>query len=138
MKKFFAILILFGLLNIISTTYASLPTPTQAIRENLLEDAVLDLLTKPIYSAIDDYYGTTYNIAAHCQRVIDIKKLRHPGSWYFEVEIEFVTYTGAHNYMDIFIVTLKKDRETEGKWITQKYDVRKYDQKEKYECRSPA
>ncbi|WP_246938981.1 DUF3888 domain-containing protein [Bacillus pinisoli] len=138
MKKIYLILT-FVILTILSTTtYANLPTKTETTRENLLEDAVIDLLAKPMLAAVDDYYGTTFEIGSFCERVIEIKKLHHPGSWLFETKIEFVTFTGPHNFMDIFTVTLKKDWETEGEWVMQKYNVRKYDPKEKYECRSPA
>ncbi|SDN92911.1 DUF3888 domain-containing protein [Bacillus sp. OK048] len=131
--------LLFGIIIFTTTTvYADLPTNTKATRENLLEDAVIDLLEKPTYEAIEDYYGTTYTIGAFCQRVIAIKKLQHPGSWLFEVKLEFVTFTGSHKFMDIFTVTIHKDWETEGKWEVKNYYVRKYDQSEKYECRDPA
>ena len=124
-------------MNITTTTHAKL-TRSESKRENILEDAVIDLLKQPMFAAVEDYYGTAYNIGSFCEKVIDIKKLRHSGSWYFEVEIEFVTFTGAHNFLDIFTVTLKKDWGTEGKWIMQEYHVRKFDPNEKYECRSPA
>lgn len=121
-----------------TTTYANLPTKTKATRENLLEDAVIDLLTEPLMKAVEDYYGTTYNIGTFCERVLKIKKLHHPGSWLFGAKLEFVTFTGPHTPMDIFTVTLKKDWEREGKWVIQKYDVRKYDLNKKYECRDPS
>ena len=137
MKRLFAILIIVVLMNTITTTYAK-STRSESKRENILEDAVIDLLTQPMYAAVEDYYGTTYNIGSFCEKVKEVKKLRHSGSWYFEVKIEFVTFTGAHNFLDIFTVTLKKDWGTEGKWVMQEYNVRKYDPNEKYECRSPA
>ncbi len=55
-----------------------------------------------MFAAVDDYYGTAFNIGSFCERVIKVKKLRHSGSRYFEVMIEFVTFTGAHNFLDIF------------------------------------
>jgi hypothetical protein len=135
--KFIKTLIFAFVISVPTTTYAYLPTPTEATRENLLEDAVIDLLHQQIGEAIEDYYGTTYNIGTFCERVIYIKKLSHPGSWLFEAKLEFVTFEGAHDFKDIFTVTLKKDYDTENKWVLQKYDVRQYEPNE-YECRSPA
>lgn len=62
-----------------------------------------------MYAAVEDYYGTTVEKALACQRVIEIKKLDHPGSWLFEAELEGVTYTGAHHPLDIFTVKIVKD-----------------------------
>jgi hypothetical protein len=137
MKKIVTVLIFLILITTSIITYANLPTKTKATRENLLEDAVIDLLQTQSIKAIEDHYGTSYDISTFCERIIDIKKLDHPGSWLFETKMEFVTFTGAHDFKDIFTVTLKKDWETEG-WIMQEYDVRKYDPNEKYECRDPA
>ncbi|EWG08559.1 DUF3888 domain-containing protein [Cytobacillus firmus] len=137
MNRLFAILIIVVLMNTTTTSYAK-SIRSESKRENILEDAVIDLLTQPMYAAVKDYYGTTYKIGSFCEKVKEVKKLRHSGSWCFEVKIEFVIFTGAHNFLDIFTVTLKKDWGTEGKWIMQEYNVRKYDPNEKYECRSPA
>jgi hypothetical protein len=117
------------------TSYANYVKETEATRENLLEDAVLDLLQPLMGKAMEDYYGTTYNIGTHCERVLDIKKLDHPGSWLFEAEIEFTTFTGAHNSLDIFTVTLKKDW-GDLDWVLKDYKVKKADLN--HECRSPA
>ena len=136
MKKIVAIFIFFIVMTTSIITYAN-PPKTKATRENVLEDAVIDLLQPQLGKAIEDHYGTTFAIGTFCERVINIKKLDHPGSWAFETKLEFVTFTGAHDLKDIFTVTLKKDSETEG-WIMQKYDVRKYEPNEKYECRRPA
>ena len=116
----------------------SLPTSTPATRENVLEDAVIDLLQPQMYSAVEKQYGKTNDIGFMCLRVIEIKKLDHPGSWLFEVKLEGLTYTGAHNPLDIFTVTVKKDESTLGKWSLQDYKVRKFDSNEKSECRIPA
>lgn len=115
----------------------NLPTSTPATRENILEDAVIDLLQPQMYSAVEKHYGTTNEIGFMCLRVIEIKKL-DPGSWLFEVKLEGLTYIGAHNPLDIFTVTVKKDESTLGKWSLQDYKVRKFDSNEKSECRIPA
>lgn len=116
----------------------SLPTSTPATRENVLEDAVIDLLQPQMYSAVEKQYGKTNDIGFMCLRVIEIKKLDHPGSWLFEVKLEGLTYAGAHNPLDIFTVTVKKDESTLGKWSLQDYKVRKFAPYEKSECRIPA
>ena len=100
------------------------PTRTPATRENILEDAVIDLLQPQMYSAVENYYGTAKEIGFMCQRVIEIKKLDHPGSWMFEVKLEGLTFTGAHNPMDTFTVTVKSDDTTEGKWVLQDYEIK--------------
>ncbi|PFN04672.1 DUF3888 domain-containing protein [Bacillus cereus] len=134
-----SVLIFCLFLMITTTTYASIPTKTQATKENLLEDAVIDLLQPQMYEAVQKHYGTTYDKGFQCLRVIDIKKLDHPGSWLFKVTLEGMTYSGAHNPPhDIFTVTVKKDWKTEDKWVMQEYKVRKLDPDEKYECREPA
>jgi len=135
MKKIL-VLIFIILMTTSTIIYANLPI-TKATRENVLEDAVIDLLQPQLGKAIEDHYGTTFAIGTFCERVINIKKLDHPGSWLFETKLEFVTFTGAHDFKDIFTVTLKKDWETEG-WTMQKYDVRKFEPNENYECRRPA
>lgn len=115
-----------------------LPTHTPATKENLLEDAVIDLLQPQMYSAVEKHYGTTKEIGFMCLRVIEIKKLEHPGSWLFEVKLEGLTFTGAHNPLDIFTVTVKQDESTEYKWVLHDYKVRKFEPNEKSDCRSPA
>ncbi|WP_273130119.1 DUF3888 domain-containing protein [Bacillus weihaiensis] len=120
-----------------SISFADYPTKTKATRENLLEDAVIDLLQPQMYEAVQKHYGTTYQIAFQCLRVKDIKKLDHPGSWLFEATLEGMTYTGAHNPLDIFTIKVKKDWE-DLNWVLKEYKVRKFNSKENYECRSPA
>lgn len=124
---------------LVTTTKASndIPTKTEATKENLLEDATIDLLQPQMYSAVKDYYDTTKEIGFMCLRVIDIKKLDHPGSWYFEVNLEGVTYTGPHTPLDIFTVTVEKTHSTKGEWIMKDYKVKKFDPDEKHECRDP-
>ena len=117
--------------------HGNLPTSTKATRENLLEDATIEVLQPQMYSAVDKQYGTRFEIAFMCLKVNDIKKLEHPGSWYFEVELEGVTYSGAHTPLDIFKVTVEK-LFIEGKWVMKDYKVRKFSPEEKYECRDPA
>lgn len=115
-----------------------LPTKTPATRENLLEDATIDLLQPQMYAAVKKYYGTTREIAFMCLKVIEIKKLEHPGSWYFEVKLEGVTYTGPHTPLDVFTVNVEKSVSTKLKWSLKDYKVRKFDPEEKRECREPA
>ncbi|MEK5078526.1 DUF3888 domain-containing protein [Solibacillus sp. FSL W7-1436] len=116
----------------------NLPTSTPPTRENIMEDAVIDLLQPQMYSAVEKHYGTTNEIGFMCLRVVEIKKLDHSGSWLFEVKLDGLTYTGTHNPLDIFTVTVKKDESTLGKWSLQDYNVRKFDSNEKTECRIPA
>jgi hypothetical protein len=120
------------------TANGNLPTKTPATKENLLEDAVIDLLRRQLFSAAEDYYGDTKDFSFSCVKVVNIKKLHHPGSMLFEVNLEGVSFEGAHNYLDIFSVTIKKDWETEGNWVMQNYKVRKFIQNEKFECRDTA
>ncbi|MFD4707220.1 DUF3888 domain-containing protein [Gottfriedia sp. NPDC058432] len=103
-------------------------------REDILEDAVIDLLQPQLNEVIKDHYGTTYNISTFCEKVNDIKKLRHPGSRLFEAKLEFATFTGAHNIKDIFTVTLKKDWE-DRIWMVKEYRVHKLKPNDHYDCR---
>lgn len=128
----------FAFLLLATTAFGNLPTKTKATRENLLEDATIDLLQPQMYLAVDQYYGTRYEIAFMCLKVNKIQKLEHPGSWYFEVELEGVTYTGSHTPLDIFEVTIEKSLHTDGNWTMKDYKVRKFNPEEKYECRDPA
>ncbi|MCA1321501.1 DUF3888 domain-containing protein [Bacillus tianshenii] len=137
MKKILAFLILCTFI-ITTSAYANLPTETEATRENLLEDAVIDLLQSQMYEAVQKHYGTTYDKAFQCLRVIEIKKLHHPGSWMFEATLEGMTYSGAHGPPhDIFTVIVKKDWEGKG-WLLKEYKVKKYVPNKNYECRDPA
>ena len=137
MRKLFLLVPLTMLILIMNIqAQENLPTSTPATRENILEDAVIDLLQPQMYSAVEKHYGTTNEISFMCLRVIEIKK-QDPGSWLFEVKLEGLTYTGAHNPLDIFTVTVKKDESTLGKWSLQDYKVRKFNPKEKSECRIP-
>jgi len=118
-----------------SASYANYESKADATREKLLEDAVIDLLQPLTGKAIEDYYGNTYNIGTHCEKILEIKKLDHPGSRLFEAKIEFTTFTGAHNSLDTFTVTVKKDW-GDLDWILKDYKVKKADLFN--ECRSPA
>jgi hypothetical protein len=136
MKKIF--LLFFCFLIITTTSYANYQTNSKATRENILEDAVIDLLQPQMYEAVQKHYGTTYDKAFQCLRVVHINKLHHSGSWMFEATLEGMTYSGAHNPPhDIFIVNVKKDW-GDNNWILKDYKVRKLDRKEKYECRHPS
>jgi len=115
-----------------------LPTKTKATKEAVLEDAVIDLLQPQMFLAIDDHYGDRTGIALDCQRVVGIRKLEHPGSWNFEVQLQGIAYKGAHDYLDVFTVTIKKDSTTSDKWVMQNYKARKFKPVDKTECRDPA
>ncbi|MGG0666866.1 DUF3888 domain-containing protein [Viridibacillus arvi] len=137
MKKMFTFIIFVILTTTSAIAFANLPTNTKATRENLLEDAVIDLLRPQIGKVIENHYGTTFEIGTFCERIIDIKKLDHPGSWLFQTKLEFTTFTGAHNPLDVFTVTLKKDWDSND-WIIKEYKVRKFDPEKNNKCRSPA
>lgn len=139
MKKI--LLLVIGMMSLIVASIQAqenLPTNTPATRENLLEDAVIDLLAPQMYSAVDKHYGTRRLIGFQCEKVLEIKKLDHPGSRLFEAKLEGLTFTGVHKPLDIFTVTVRKDETTEGKWALTDYKVRKFDPKEKFKCRDPA
>jgi len=119
-------------------TNRNLPTKTKATKEAVLEDAVIDLLQPQMFLAIDDHFGDRTGIALDCQKVVGIRKLEHPGSWNFEVQLQGIAYKGAHDYLDVFTVTVKKDSTTGDKWVMQNYKVRKFKPLDKTECRDPA
>lgn len=124
------------LLTILLTTSAY-ATQEQPTREDVLEDAVIELLQPPMYQAVQKQFGTTSGIAFQCLKVVNIKK-PDPGSWIFEVTMEGMTYSGAHNPPHyIFTVKIIKDRKTEGKWVMKEYNVRKLEPNEKIQCRRP-
>ena len=138
MKKLFLLVPLTMLILIMNIqAQENLPTNTPTTRENILEDAVIDLLQPQMYSAVEKQYGTTNEIGFMCLRVVEIKK-QDPGFWLFEVKLEGLTYTGVHYLLDTFTVTVKKDESTLGKWSLQDYKVRNFDLNEKSECRIPA
>jgi len=116
----------------------NLPTKTKATKEAVLEDAVIDLLQPQMFLAIDDHYGDRTGIAFDCQRVVGIRKLEHPGSWSFEAQLQGIAYKGAHDYLDVFTVTIRKDSTAGDKWVMQNYKVRKMKPSDKTECRDPA
>ena len=139
MRKLF-LLVPISMLILIMNSQAqdNLPTITTPTRENLLEDAVIDLLESQMYSAVDKHYGTRRLIGFQCQKVIEIKKLDHSGSWLFEAKLEGRTFTGIHEPLDIFTITVRKDESTKYEWVLHDYKVRKFNPNEKYECRNPA
>jgi hypothetical protein len=98
-------LLIFCLFYLMMTTNsdANYAKETEATRENLLEDAVLDLLHPLMGKAMKDYYGTTYNMGTHCERVLNIKKLDHPGSWLFDRQ-SLVSYKGYVKKTNAFMV----------------------------------
>jgi len=104
-------------------------------KEGILEDAVTELLTPQIYSAVKDYYGDSKGIGFMCLKVTNIKK-DQPGSYHFDVEVEGVTFKDAHTPLDIFNMRIKYNDATEGKWVLENYKARKYNSS--YVCREPA
>lgn len=136
-KSMLLLFILTCVLIVTITTKAQVKTPpsTSPTRENILEDAVIDLLKPQMYSAIEDHYGTTEEISFMCERVIDIKKLDYPNK--FEVKLEGITYTGPHNPLDTFTINISIDAKSEYKWYLKDYQVKKYKfkQNEKSPCR---
>lgn len=125
-----------------SLAYANrdLPTKTKATRENILEDAVIDMLYPQMMKAAEKYYGVqnSKGIRFDCQKVLSIKKLDHPSSMMFEAKLEGRTFLGPHNPPnDIFTVIIKSDYQTNG-WELKSFKVRKLKPQENYECRDPA
>jgi len=124
-----------------SFVYAEVNRPvTKPTRENILEDAVIDLLYPQMVQAAKKYYGADKGkeISFDCLRVLSIKKLDHPGSMMFEATIEGMSYSGPHNPPShIFTVTIKKDYHTNG-WEMKSFKVRKLKPNELFECRDPA
>jgi len=125
-----------------SSSYATrdLPTKTKATRENILEDAVIDLLDSQMTQAAEKYYGAknSKGVRFDCQQVLSIKKLDHPGSMMFEAILEGMSYFGPHNSPShIFKVTIRKDYQTNG-WEMKSFKVRNLKPHEVYECRDPA
>ncbi|MEM5003985.1 DUF3888 domain-containing protein [Priestia megaterium] len=119
---------------------ANLPTKTKATRENILEDAVIDLLDTQMTQAAEKYYGAknSKGVRFDCRRVLSIKKLDHPGSMMFEATLEGMSYFGPHNPPShIFTVTIRSDYHTNG-WEMKSFKVRKLKPHEVYECRDPA
>jgi hypothetical protein len=104
-------------------------------KEAILEDAVTELLTPQIYTAVKDYYGDAKGIGFMCLKVTNIQK-EQQGSYLFEVDVEGVTYKDAHTPLDIFNMKIKYNYKTQGKWVLEKYNVRKYNPS--YVCREPA
>ncbi|MQR86874.1 DUF3888 domain-containing protein [Bacillus megaterium] len=142
MRKIVITIFTLLLLSDASVTYAhrDLPTNTKATRENILEDALIDLLYPQMIQAAEKYYGAEKSKAIRfdCQKVISIKKLDHPGSMMFQARLEGRTFSGPHNPPnDVFTVIIRSDYQTNG-WEMKSFKVRKLKPHEKYECRDPA
>jgi len=113
---------------------------TKPTRENILEDALIDLMDTQMTQAAEKYYGVKQSkgVRFQCRRVVSIKKIDGPGSMMFEAKIEGMTFFGAHNPPnDIFTVTIRDDYHTNG-WEMKSFKVRKLKSHEVYECRDPA
>ena len=130
MKKLFLLVPITMLILIMNIQAQDLPTSTPPTRENLLEPQM--------YSAVDKHYGTRRLIGFQCQKVIEVKKLDHSGSWLFEAKLEGRTFTAIHEPLDIFTITVRKDESTGYEWVLHDYKVRQFNPNEKYECRNPA
>ncbi|MGW9103284.1 DUF3888 domain-containing protein [Priestia megaterium] len=142
MRKIIVTIFTLLLLSDASVTYANgdLPTNTKATRENILEDALIDLLYPQMIQAAEKYYGikNSKGIRFDCQKVLSIRKLDHAGSMMFEARLEGRTYSGPHNPPnDVFTVMIKRDYHTNG-WEMQSFKVRKPKPHEVYECRDSA
>lgn len=85
MKKMFTFIIFVILTTTSAIAFANLPTNTKATRENLLEDAVIDLLRPQIGKVIENHYGTTFEIGTFCERIINIKSWTIQGLGFFKL-----------------------------------------------------
>ncbi|PGK51968.1 hypothetical protein CN918_29705 [Priestia megaterium] len=142
MRKIIVTIFTLLLVSNASLAYAmrDLPTKTKATRENILEDAVIDLLDTQMTQAAEKYYGVknSKGVRFDCRRVLSIKKLDHPGSMMFEATLEGMSYFGPHNPPShIFTVTIRNDYHTSG-WEMKSFKVRKLRPHEVYECRDAA
>ena len=142
MRKIILTILMTLILSNASIAHANrdLPTKTKATRENILEDAVIDLLDTQMTQAAEKYYGAknSKGVRFDCRRVLSIKKLDHPGSMMFEATLEGMSYFGPHNPPShIFTVTIRKDYHTNG-WVMKSFKVRKLKPHEAHECRDPA
>ncbi len=89
----------------------------------------------PIMSqALDKQFGPNHELGLQCQKILEIKKV-DPGSFYFEVTMEGMTFKGAHNPPnDILTVTMSNYNDT-GKWVIKEYSIKEIP--ENYVCRKP-
>jgi len=143
MKKCILVLSIIVITNFFAASfvYAEVKRPvTNPTRENILEDAVIDLLYPQMVKAATRHYGAenSKGIRFDCLKIVSIKKLDHPGSMMFEATIEGMSYSGPHNPPShIFKVTVIKNYHTNG-WDIKSFKVRNLKSQETYQCREPA
>lgn len=99
------------LISLVITSYNAqvIYSQPQESKESLYRDFLISQLTPLITKAIDDYYGYHKPYDLFDSKVLEIKRLEE-GSFYFEIILQVVSYTGAHNEpLGLETVTIVQD-----------------------------
>lgn len=100
----------------------------------LRDDLILELLGPQIYKEIKHHFGTSKQY--DCAQVINIKKIEQ-GSYLFTVDIQVVTFEGAHNPPSYVINMTFSNGGPEWNWRTVKFKSKLWDSTKKVPCRDP-
>ncbi|QRG68586.1 DUF3888 domain-containing protein [Brevibacillus choshinensis] len=108
-------------------------TSPQLVHQHmLLEDALIASLSPQIQEAITKHFGTLKQY--WCVKILQIEK-QQPGSYLFEVSLQFETFEGPHNPpKHLFTVKIKNDA---GGWYLKDVTVRELSPDDHVNCRHP-
>ncbi|MFW0780469.1 DUF3888 domain-containing protein [Rossellomorea marisflavi] len=100
----------------------------------LRDDLILELLAPQINKEIIDHFGTSKQY--DCAQVINITK-NEQGSYKFTVDLQMVTFEGAHNPPS-YVVNMTLSNDDSGwNWRAIKFKSKLWDPTKKVPCRDP-
>jgi hypothetical protein len=134
MKNWVSFLLLFLALSSSTQAASELPKADELQKENL-HDLVIREMYPIMSQALDKHFGSNHQLGLQCQKILEIKKV-DPGSFYFEVTMEGMTYKGAHNPPNDIVTVKMSNYNDTGKWVVKEYSIK--DIPANYVCRNPA
>ncbi|NRF89850.1 DUF3888 domain-containing protein [Paenibacillus frigoriresistens] len=133
MKKWVSFLLIFFAFSF-STKVASESPKGNELQEEILHDLAIREMYPIMSQALDKQYGPNHQIGLQCQKILEIRKV-DPGSFYFEVTMEGMTFKGAHNPPNVILTAKMSNYNDAGKWVIKEYSIKEIPAN--YECRKP-
>ncbi|WP_054710556.1 DUF3888 domain-containing protein [Bacillus sp. JCM 19041] len=118
------------LLLLINPIVAEANTKEIYLRDDLILELLYPLISKEIHKEFHE------RKQFDCQQVISIKKSSE-GSYYFNVDIQLVTFEGPHNPPNYLVNMSFSNSTSNGKWTVTSFKKRLLHDDEKLPCRHP-
>ncbi|MCY9697332.1 DUF3888 domain-containing protein [Paenibacillus alginolyticus] len=133
MKKWVSFLLIFFAFSFSTKAATEMPKANE-LQKEILHDLAIREMYPSMSQALDKQFGPNHQLGLQCQKILEIKKV-DPGSFYFEVTMEGMTYKGAHNPPNDILTVIMSNYNDTGKWVIKEYSIK--ERPANYVCRNP-